>query len=99
MSYFLHVEVNPSPNGGLHLSQKKYISDLLHRAGMRSAKPMPTPMISSLKLSAHGSTAFSDPALYRLVVGGLRYATITKPDISLAVNKVSQFMHSPLEDH
>ena len=99
MSYFLGVEVNPSPTGGLHLSQKKYISDLLHRVGMRSAKPVPTPMISNLKLSAHGSTVFSDLALYRSVVGGLQYATITGPDISFAVNKVSQFMHSTLEDH
>ena len=60
---------------------------------------MPTPMVSSLKLSAHGDSAFPDPSLYRSVVGGLQYATITRPDIAYAVNKVAQFMHTPLESH
>ena len=99
MSYFLSIEVHSSPSGGLHLSQKKYITNLLKRAGTSSIKPMPTPMISNLKLSAHGVSNFPNPTLYKSVVGGLQYATITRPDISFAVNKVSQFMHKPLEDH
>ena len=71
MSYFLGIEVYSSPSSGLHLFQKKYISDLLKRAGMSLAKLMPTPMISSLKLSAHGGYVFHDPTFYRLVVSGL----------------------------
>ncbi|XP_020999414.1 uncharacterized mitochondrial protein AtMg00810-like [Arachis duranensis] len=73
--------------------------DLLYKAGMPNAKPMPTPLTSSLKFSSHGGEPFSKPALYRSLVGGLRYATITRPEISYAVNKVSQFMHCPLETH
>jgi hypothetical protein len=40
-----------------------------------------------------------DPHLYQSIVGALQYATITRPDISYAVNKASQFMHSPTDAH
>nr|KAJ0191944.1 hypothetical protein LSAT_V11C800425760 [Lactuca sativa] len=42
---------------------------------------------------------FSDPKLYRQVVGSLQYATITRPDIAYSVNRVCQFMHSPTNRH
>ncbi|PKU85739.1 Retrovirus-related Pol polyprotein from transposon TNT 1-94 [Dendrobium catenatum] len=37
--------------------------------------------------------------LYRQLVGALQYLTLTRPNISYAVNKVSQHMHYPLESH
>ncbi|XP_072054367.1 secreted RxLR effector protein 161-like [Arachis hypogaea] len=46
-----------------------------------------------------GSEEFEDPSLYRSVVGALQYITITRPDLSFAVCKVSQFMHRPLVSH
>lgn len=44
LSYFLGVEVTPTSRG-LFLSQRKYISDLLDRMGMLTAKPSTTPMV------------------------------------------------------
>ena len=44
LSYFLGVEVTPTPNG-LFLSQRKYIMDLLKRFNMQNAKPTSTPMV------------------------------------------------------
>ncbi|RVX06361.1 Retrovirus-related Pol polyprotein from transposon RE1 [Vitis vinifera] len=38
---------------GIHLSQAKYITDLLTRAAMLDAKPCPTPMSSNTNLSLH----------------------------------------------
>ena len=99
MSFFLGIEVVKTNIGEMLLSQTRYLKDLLKKAGMDEAKPMPTPMTSGLRLSTHGDSAFTNPTLYRSVVGGLQYATITRPDISYAVNKVAQFMHSPLEVH
>ena len=40
--------------------------------------------------------AFSDPTLYRFLVGALQYLTITRPDIAHVVNSVSQFLHALL---
>ncbi|KAK6158833.1 hypothetical protein DH2020_006147 [Rehmannia glutinosa] len=40
-----------------------------------------------------------DGQLYRRIVGGLQYATITRPGIAFSVNKVSQYMQNPLDTH
>ncbi|XP_025657891.1 uncharacterized mitochondrial protein AtMg00810-like [Arachis hypogaea] len=99
MHYFLEIEVHRSSTGTITLKQTKYIKDLLKKADMSNAKSVPTPMTSSLKLSAFGDTAFTNPTLYRSIVGGLQYATITRPEIFFSVNKVAQFLHNPLESH
>ena len=99
MSFFLGLEAHHLSSGTILLNQTKYITDILRKAGMEQSKSMPTPMVSGLKLSAVGDSPFHDPALYRSIVGSLQYATITRPDISFAVSKISQFMHAPLECH
>lgn len=98
LHYFLGVEVTPT-DSGLHLSQTKYVVDLLARTNMTGCKPCNTPMATSPTLSHLDSQLFEEPHLYRSVVGALQYATITRPDISFAVNKVSQFMHQPTIAH
>ena len=55
-------------------------------------------MVVSQHLSSDGPL-FSDPTLYRSLVGALQYLTITRPDMAYVVNFVSQFLHSPTEDH
>ncbi|XP_061337462.1 uncharacterized mitochondrial protein AtMg00810-like [Gastrolobium bilobum] len=99
LHYFLGIEAHSLQTGGLHLTQSKYVSDLLKKANMADAKPMPSPMISGQKLSSTDGSPFRDPVLYRSIVGALQYATITRPDISFSVNKVCQFMHNPLDTH
>nr|GEV58209.1 putative zinc finger, CCHC-type [Tanacetum cinerariifolium] len=42
---------------------------------------------------------FLEPTLHRSFVGALQYLTITRPDLSYAVNQVSQFLHAPTTDH
>lgn len=37
--------------------------------------------------------------MYRSLVEALQYLTITRPDLSYAVNHVSQFLQSPTESH
>ncbi|XP_020967368.1 uncharacterized protein LOC110266734 [Arachis ipaensis] len=62
---------------------------------MNQSNPMPTPMVSSLRLHKNDSEIFDDPKKYRSIVGALQFLTITRPDIAFAVNKCSQFMHQP----
>nr|KYP51561.1 hypothetical protein KK1_026589 [Cajanus cajan] len=98
LDYFLGIEVKPISDGRLLLSQHKYIFDLLTKVKMEDSKGISTPMIGGQQLAKAG-TLFDDPTLYRSVVGALQYATITRPEIAFSVNKVSQFMCSPMEEH
>ncbi|KAF5464057.1 hypothetical protein F2P56_014168 [Juglans regia] len=52
-------------------------------------------MAASLKLPKHDSPEFEDATLYRNIVGGLQYLSLTRPYIFFAVNKICQFIHSP----
>ncbi|KAF7841583.1 Retrovirus-related Pol polyprotein from transposon TNT 1-94 [Senna tora] len=65
LHYFLGIEVQQLPDGSLHLSQGKYINDLLCKAKMESAKSLSTPMVSSVKLVKEGVNLMNDPHLYR----------------------------------
>lgn len=98
LNYFLGIQVTKT-TVGLHLSQKKYITDLLCRAKMQYAKGISTPLTSGQKLTAFGSDSVKDVQLYRSIVGALQYATITRPEIAYGVNRVCQFMQAPLESH
>ena len=73
--------------------------DLLARTKMSGAKPVQTPLPTSPPISLHSGTPLEDPTTYRTVVGSLQYLSLTRPDISYAVNKLSQFMHQPTNDH
>jgi histone deacetylase 1/2 len=97
LHYFLGIEVHTTGRGGLLLSQRKYASELLERAGMLKCTPVTTPMASSEKLSATDGTLLSsdDSTRYRSIVGGLQYLTMTRPDLSFCVNKVCQYLHAP----
>lgn len=96
--YFLGIEAHRTASG-LHLTQKRYILNLLTRTNMLNAKPLATLMATSPKLSLHFGSKLSDPTKYRATIGNLQYLAFMKPDISYAVNRLSQFMHAPTADH
>lgn len=98
LNYFLGIEVTRSASG-LHLMQRKYIIDLLVKNNMLDSKPVSTPLPSSLLLTLIGGVPLDDASQYRFVVGSLHYISFTRPNISYAVNRLSQFMHKPTEDH
>jgi hypothetical protein len=61
---------------------------------MLECKPVQTPMESNQEIDE--SAPFSDANLFRSLVGSLIYlSTMTRPDISFAVRKISQKMQSP----
>ena len=99
LNYFLSIEVIRASQGDLLLSLAKYIQDLLVKANMAYCKPLPTPMVFNLKLSASGGSPFENPSLYRSVVGSLQYVTITRPELAFPVNKGCQFMQWPMDSH
>ncbi|XP_070045772.1 uncharacterized mitochondrial protein AtMg00810-like [Nicotiana tomentosiformis] len=98
INFFLGISVT-SRDGGYFICQSKYIKDLLGRANLLSSKPVTSPISPKSIHNSSDSSPFSDATLYRSLVGGLQYLTFTRPDIAFAVNRVSQFMHSPSVTH
>ncbi|KAG7598911.1 Integrase catalytic core [Arabidopsis suecica] len=98
LSYFLGLEVTRS-SAGIRLNQRKYTTDILTKYHMIGAKPVPTPMASSTTLTVADGVKLPDPTEYRAAVGSLQYLALTRPDIGFAVNRLSQFMHSPTTVH
>ncbi|XP_019196060.1 PREDICTED: uncharacterized protein LOC109189894 [Ipomoea nil] len=95
--FFLGIETI-AVNGGLILSQRRYMTDLLNRAGMLDCKPLTTPAAVTVSVSSDASP-YENPTQYRRIVGALQYLTITRPDLSYSVNRLCQFMHAPSDDH
>lgn len=98
LHYFLGIEVLKDSNG-LFLTQHKYALEVLTKAGMLDCKPSLSPSSTKSSSAMDDSASFHDANLYRSIVGSLQYLTITKPELSHAVNYVCQFMHSPTQSH
>ncbi|KAM1287467.1 hypothetical protein ACFX2J_001389 [Malus domestica] len=96
LHYFLGLEVQRNSEG-LFMHPSKYSLDLLNKANMAGAKPCVTPL-GTTKLD-HSGLLLSNPTEYRSIMGGLQYLTWTRPNLSLVVNQVCQFMHSPRAQH
>ncbi|KAL6340541.1 hypothetical protein AAG906_010449 [Vitis piasezkii] len=87
ISYFLGIEVTRLSHA-LHLNQQCYIHQLLEHANLHGAKS-----ISHEPLSALDATHYSS------LVGALQYITLTRPEISFAVNRACQYMAHPTTSH
>lgn len=97
LNYFLGISVASSPSGYI-LSQQKYASEILAKAGMSDCKPYSSPMATKNALPEMDSP-LSEPSLYRSLVGALQYLTLTRPDLSFTVNYLCQFLQTPLNSH
>ena len=98
LNYFLGIEAIRTSTG-LHLTQRRYILDLLSRFNLTNAHPVSTLMAPDPKLTIKTGTPLTDPKENRSAVGSLQYLAFTRPDISYAVNKLSQYMHAPTSEH
>ncbi|XP_015072816.1 uncharacterized protein LOC107017049 [Solanum pennellii] len=110
MRYFLGLEIARNKDG-IMVSQRKFALDLISDFGLAGTKPASTPLevnqrftsqdfdMSCEAQDAHEDVALSDPAGYQKLVGKLLYLTMTRPDISYAVQNLSQFMHKPKKSH
>lgn len=66
---------------------------------MNSSKPCSNPICLNQKPALNNSKSFDLPSLYRSTVMALQYLTMTRPNISFAVNKLNQFVHAPTNNH
>ena len=98
LNYFLGLEITHSTYG-LYITQAKYASELLSRAGLINNKTIDTPVEFNAHLTPSGGKPLSNPSLQRRLVGSLVYLTVTCPDISYVVHQVNQYLSAPRSIH
>ena len=94
LTFFLGIEVMRSKHG-IFLFQRKYVFDLLSKAGKLGVKSCSSPMVLGVHLTKEGET-FEDTERYRRLVGKLNYLTVTCLDIT---HSVSVVISTPMVDH
>ena len=98
LNYFLGMEVGYTTDG-IILSQKKFTRELIESCGFDTTKRAITPLPMTVKLSNTEGEFYSDTEKYRSLVGKLNFLTHTRPDLSYAVQTLSQFLKNPREHH
>ncbi|KAG8482872.1 hypothetical protein CXB51_023953 [Gossypium anomalum] len=109
LKFFLGIVIVRS-NRGIILSQRKYALELIADVGFGEAKPASTPLEQNKRFTTAEYDDFvvlrgcndelmQDVSMYQRLMGRLLYLTNTRPDISYAVQHLSQFMQKPKKSH
>jgi len=98
LHYFLGIQITRTATG-LFLSQTKYVEDMLTKSKMVAAKPCDTPCLPYHRLLKKDGEPYSNPTLFKSIVGALQYLTFTKSNIAFFVHQVCQFMQNPMVSH
>ncbi|OXA48994.1 Copia protein [Folsomia candida] len=96
---YVGMQIIRDGNDGLLLSQPFYIRNLLEKYNILECNPTNVPMQPHAGELVPAAT-INETLPYRQRVGSLIYlAKCTRPDISYAVSRLSQFMHAYDETH
>ena len=101
---YLGVDITRDhPNKTLEINQTAYIQQVVERFGMRDANPVYTPLPAGAEahlVKSDDQASTSDIRKYQQLIGSLLYAQIgSRPDISFAVARLSQFASNPSPQH
>lgn len=97
--FYLGIQVDQDGDGSFLLEQSTKIQQLLEKQGMIDCKPASTPMETGFPSAiTTDSKELPNNHEYRRVVGSLLYlATVTRPDVALAVGYLCRNVEKPTE--
>jgi hypothetical protein len=102
-NYYLGINMHyDQAKGLLHLNQSKYVNTIIKLYGYINIKSAPTPMRVDANLVKKTTLQASKQQIadYDARIKSLNFLSIqTRPDISLTVSILSQFMTNPNESH
>ena len=98
LKYFLGLDIARYTTG-IVLSQRHYNLQLLEDTGHLASKPASVPMDPKLHLNASEGDLLDHPSEYRRLMGRLLFLTLSRPDITFDVHKLSQFLSQPRKTH
>lgn len=96
--FFLGIQIHQSEKV-IDISQHKYIQGILLECNLMNAKSYDTSFPTAYKISKTDGVPLSNPSKYRRLIGQLLYLTVTRPDITFAIQQLSQFMSQPTGQH
>ncbi|GAA6056497.1 hypothetical protein JCM3770_007031, partial [Rhodotorula araucariae] len=101
--FILGIQVHRRANGGVFLSQRAYLEDVLLCLSQAGCRTAPTPMIPLLQLRAAPEDHTPLPLFrrrYLQAVGSLVYAMLgTLPDLTHAVSVLGRHTNCPDDSH
>ncbi|KFD63722.1 hypothetical protein M514_24075 [Trichuris suis] len=99
VSNYLGIQIERKEDGTFLLHQRCKIEQLLEKLGMSEVKPKGTPMETGyLSTMNESNVPLPNNVKYRQVIGSLLYiATVSRPDIALAVGLLCRRVESPTE--
>ena len=97
LNHFIGIDF-PITQGCVKMNQNKSIGRVLERFNMSNCKPRATPC--ELKMDLSNNSDPVDSRKYREIIGSLIYLmTCTRPDLSYTVDKLSQYLSEPRQQH
>ncbi|KAJ7553162.1 hypothetical protein O6H91_06G085900 [Diphasiastrum complanatum] len=82
--------------GHAFISQNRYALSMLKKFQMKNSKGIDTPMEHTVKVPIkYDEKSSVDITLYRSLIGSLIWLTVTRPNLSFCVHKLSQHMQDP----
>ena len=97
LNHFIGIDFHIT-QGCVKMNQNKYIGRVLERFNMSNCQPRETPC--ELKIDLSNNSDPVDSRKYREIIGSLIYLmTCTRPDLSYAEGKLSQYLSEPQQLH
>lgn len=99
---YLSMQIQETEDG-IFMNRPNYIKKILKRFNFESVNPVSTPMSPGMKTDEDNfvnDKPLTEFVPYRETIGSLLYlSTISRPDISFAVNYLSRKCNKPMQSH